>query len=114
MSLSEEYKVFLEDLFAAFGPITIRKMFGGGGLYRDGIMFALVANDRLYLKADETNRADFEDEGMKPFTYMGRGKPVRMSYWELPEALYDDPERLADLARKSFDVALKSGRKRTG
>lgn len=111
MSVNEEYKAFLHELFTGFGPITIRHMFGGGGVYHDGVMFALIADETLYLKADEITRADFEAEGMGPFTYTGKGKPVRMSYWELPEALYDDPDRFADWARTAFDVALRAKKK---
>lgn len=110
MSVSNEYKIFLEELFAGFGPVTIRNMFGGGGVYHDGVMFALVAGDMLYLKADDTNRADFEAEGMGPFTYTGKNKPVSMSYWQLPEALYDDPERFTDWARKAFEAAARAKR----
>lgn len=105
MSVSKQYKVFLEELFAGFGPVTIRNMFGGGGVYHDGVMFGLIADDTLFLKVDETTQADFEAEGMKPFTYTGKGKPVSMSYWELPEALYDDPDSFVGWARKAFEVA---------
>jgi DNA transformation protein len=74
-------------------------------------MFALIASDTLYLKADEKTKADFESEGMKPFTYKGKGKPVSMSYWELPEALYDDPDNFVEWARIAFEVELKAKRK---
>ncbi len=111
MSVSKEYKAFLEDLFAGFGAVSIRSMFGGGGVYHDGIMFALIADDTLYLKVDASNQADFEAEGMMPFTYTGKNKPVSMSYWEVPEALYDDPETFVGWARKAFGAALKSKRK---
>ena len=111
MSVSKEYKAFLEDLFAGFGPVTIRNMFGGGGVYHEGVMFALIADDTLYLKVDDTNRTDFEAENKKPFTYTGRGKPVAMSYWELPEELYDDPGEFVGWARKAFDVARNAKRK---
>lgn len=111
MSVSEEYKAFLEELFAGFAPVTIRNMFGGGGVYHDGVMFGLVASDTLYLKVDETNQGDFEAEDMKPFTYTGKGKPVAMSYWELPEALYDDPDSFSEWAGKAFEAALKAKRK---
>ena len=111
MSVSKEYKIFLEELFSGFGPVTIRNMFGGSGIYNDGLMFGLVADDTLYLKADETNRADFEAEGMKPFTYSGKGKLVSLSYWELPEALYDDPDAFAEWARKAYEVAISAKRK---
>ena len=108
MSVSKEYKAFLEELFAGFGPVTIRNMFGGGGVYHDGLMFGLIADDTLYLKVDETTQADFEAEGMKPFTYTGKNKPVSMSYWELPEALYDEPDSFAEWARKAYEVAVSA------
>lgn len=111
MSVSNEYKAFLEELFAVFGPVTIRNMFGGGGIYHDGVIFALVAADTLYLKVNEITQADFEAEGMKPFTYTGKGKPIALSYWELPEALYDDPDGFALWARKAFEAALTAKRK---
>lgn len=110
MVVSPEYKAFLEDIFSEFGPVRIRSMFGGGGVYLDGVMFALVAGETLYLKADDTNRPDFEAEGMTPFTYDGKGKPVTMSYWELPEALYDDPHELAVWARKAHNAACHARR----
>ena len=111
MAVSEEYKVFLTDLFAGFGPVTIRAMFGGGGVFHDGLMFGLIADDTLYLKVDDINRADFESEGMGPFTYTGKGKPVSMSYWEVPEATYDDPDLFVEWAREAFAAAQRSKKK---
>lgn len=111
MPVSDEFKAFLTDLFAGFGPVSIRSMFGGGGVFRDGVMFALIADDTLYLKVDETNRGDFEAEGMTPFTYTGKNKPVSMSYWEVPEAVYDDPELFVEWSRKAFEVAQRAKRK---
>ena len=111
MSVSNEYKAFLTDLFAGFGPVSIRSMFGGGGVFHDGLMFALIADDTLYLKVDDINRGDFESEGMKPFTYTGKGKPVSMSYWEVPEATYDDPDLFVEWARKAFAAAQRAKKK---
>ncbi len=67
---------FIQDLFAQFGPVTLRRMFSGAGLFCDGVMFGLVVRGVIYLKADETSRADFEREGCEPFTYV-RGKSIR-------------------------------------
>ncbi|MDA7948618.1 MAG: TfoX/Sxy family protein [Hyphomicrobiaceae bacterium] len=108
MSVSDEYKSFLNDLFAGFSPVSIRSMFGGAGVFHDDVMFALIADDTLYLKVDDVNRDDFESEGMKPFTYTGKGKPVSMSYWEVPEAAYDDPDLFVEWARKAFAAAQRS------
>ena len=64
---------FIRDLFAQFGPVTVRRMFSGAGIFRDGMMFGLIVCDVIYLKADESNVAAFEREGGTPFTYT-RGK----------------------------------------
>src|SRR5215471_16183847 len=70
---------FIRDLFAQFRPVTVKRMFSGAGLYCDGVMFALVARDMIYLKADETSIADFKREGSGPFTYTRGKKSGRLS-----------------------------------
>jgi DNA transformation protein and related proteins len=101
---------FIRDLFAPFGPVTVRRMFSGAGIFADGLMFGLVVRDVIYLKADDTNRADFEREGCAPFTYTrgkksGRPSAHALPYWRLPERLYDDPDELAEWARRAFAAA---------
>lgn len=75
---------YLHEVFDAFGPIRARRMFGGWGIYHDGLMFGLYAAGRLYLKTDAHNVAQFEAAGSEPFTYMQRNKPVKLSYWSAP------------------------------
>ncbi len=99
MSVSKEFLSFLEEQLTEFGAVNSRRMFGGAGLYHQGIMFALIASDTLYFKADDSTCGDYEAVGMGPFVYNGKGKPVSMSYWEVPERLYDAPDELADWAR---------------
>jgi DNA transformation protein len=107
LAVSDGYKTFLADLLSGFGPVTIRNMFGGAGVYADGVMFAILVDDTLYLKADGTSAAAFTAEGKRPFTYRPKGrKPVAMSYWEIPERLLDDPDELAAWARRAHEVAL--------
>lgn len=108
MSVSPEFKLFIQDQLAEFGAVKIRSMFGGGGIFYQDVMFAIIANDRLYFKADDGNRADFEDAGMMPFTYEARGKTATMSYWELPDRLYDDAEELTVWAQRAFAAAKRS------
>jgi DNA transformation protein and related proteins len=101
---------FIHELFAQFGPVTVRRMFSGAGIFRDGLMFGLVIRDVIYLKVDETNAAEFEREGSAPFTYTrgrksGRPSQHALPYWRLPERLYDDPDELAAWARRAFAVA---------
>lgn len=97
---------FIHDLFAEFGPVQVRTMFGGAGVFADGLMFALVVDDVLYLKADEDSAALFERENCSPFSYRTRGgRRTVMSYWRLPDRLYDDPVGLARWAERALAAA---------
>ena len=97
-----------------FGAVTVRRMFGGAGLYADGVMFGLVSGGQIYLKADAATAPGFEREGCGPFEYGTKtGKRAIMSYWRLPDRLYDDTDELAQWARQAVAVARQS-RKRAG
>lgn len=95
-------------LLLPFGPVTARAMFGGYGLYLDGLMFGLIAYDRPYLKVDDDNREDFVNAGTGPFTYEGKRRPVQMSYYQIPAAILDSPEDLAKWAERAHQAAKKS------
>ncbi len=94
------------------GAVTSRSMFGGFGLYLDGVMFALIAYDILYFKVDDSNRAEFMAAGMQPFTYEGKQKPVVMSYYQLPEAVLADVNALSIWVEKARTAAVQSRAKR--
>jgi DNA transformation protein len=101
---------FIRDLFAPFGPVTVKRLFGGAGISSDGLTFALVFDGAIFLKVDDDSIPDFEREGSAPFTYTrakskGRVGKASLSYWRLPERLYDDPDELATWARRAFAVA---------
>ena len=102
----------LEELFGRLGPIRVRAMFGGLGVYRGEAMFALVAYDTLYMKADDALAADYAAAGSAPFTYEGKGAPVTMSYWRLPDGAHDDPDEALRWAERSLAVAEKAAAKR--
>jgi DNA transformation protein len=107
MPVSAAYKTFIQDPLADFGPVSIRRMFGGAGVYSDGVMFAILAEDTLYLKADEVSARAFAAEGKGPFTYRPKDRgPVALSYWEVPDRLLDDPDELVAWARRAHAVAL--------
>lgn len=95
------------DLLAPLGA-TVRRMFGGHGLFLDGLMFALVADDRLYFKADDENRALFEDAGSEPFTYLRRGKPASLSYFSAPDDALEDREVLLHWAGHGIAAARRA------
>jgi DNA transformation protein len=100
----------IQELFAAFGMVAVRRMFGGAGIYADGTMFALVADGVIYLKADAVNTPAFEREDLPPFTYATKdGKRGVMSYRRMPDRLYDDPEELATWARDALAAAHRTG-----
>jgi len=100
---------FLIDLFADFGPVTIRRMFSGFGISADGINFALALRGVLYFRADEQTVAQFEAEGSKPFQYQTRARTVIVnSYWELPARLFDDSEELSVWARAALAAAQRA------
>jgi DNA transformation protein len=103
-----EYAAYLTEVFELFGPVTSRKMFGGYGLYRDGLMFALVGYGSLYLKADAQNAGDFERRGLPQFEYEMRGKRVKLSYFLAPEEILEDPEEAELWARRSFEAAMRA------
>jgi len=99
----------IQELFSVFGPVSVRRMFGGAGIYADGTMFALVARGIIYLKANEVNTPAFERENLAPFTYETKGgKRGVMSYRRMPDRLYDDPEELATWAREALAAAQRS------
>lgn len=111
MAVSEAYKTFLQDLLAGFGPVSIRAMFSGAGVYADGVMFAILVDDTLYLKADEALGRDFAAEGNGPFIYRaGGGRQVAMRYYEVPERLLDDPDELALWARRALAIARQAAK----
>jgi DNA transformation protein len=102
------------DVFRAVGPIRIRRMFSGRGIYQADLMFALEAGGELYLKVDSETEAFFRNLGSRPFTYAGRnGRMVGLSYWLMPESALDDPDEAADLAKTALQAALRAGRGRS-
>jgi DNA transformation protein and related proteins len=107
MAVSPEYKEFVAEQLQRLGRVRMRGMFGGAGVYLDDLMFGLIFEETLYLKVDDRNRADYEAEGMEPFTFeMRNGDVGSLSYYEVPERLYDEPDELVQWARKSLDAML--------
>jgi DNA transformation protein len=104
---------YLAELFAGFGPVTVRCMFSGAGIFAEGLMIALVVDGVIFLKANEETIPQFEGEGLSPFSYKTKGgKRTIMSYWRMPERLYDDPDELAVWARRAMGVAQRGATKR--
>jgi len=117
MAVSVEFRDYVLEMLAPLGGVAARRMFGGAGLYRDGAIFALVADDVLYFKVDDGNRGDFEAAGSGPFVPFPDGR-MTMPYREVPADVLEEAETLRDWARRAWeagrrlDAAGKKGRKR--
>jgi DNA transformation protein len=100
----------IRELFAQFGPVTVKRMFGGAGIWSDGLMLGLEFDGAIFLRVDEESIPDFAREGSKPFVYTRAKSPKKIgraskSFWRLPERLYDDPGELAVWAKRAFVIA---------
>jgi DNA transformation protein len=94
-----------DDLFAPFGRIELRRMFGGEGIYANGSIIGIIIRDLIYLKTDDATRGAYLAESCKPFSYEAQGKTREsVTYYAIPDRLYDDPEELADWARRARAV----------
>ena len=103
-----DFVEFLHEVFAQLGPITTRRMFGAHGIYHQGLMFGLYAQGRLYLKTDAHNVDQFVAKSSKPFTFVQRGKPVKLSYWSAPDMVLDDREQAAHWAHSALEAAMRA------
>ncbi len=108
MPKSNEFVNHLLELLEPFGNVSAKAMFGGYGVYRGDLMFGLVADDVLYLKVDTENLANFEDRGLEPFVYVKNDKPMKMSYYQLPEEALDNSEELWYWADLAYQAALRA------
>lgn len=104
MGVSDEYLGYIVDQLASLGAVTARRMFGGAGLYLRGDFFAIVADDTLYFKVDDSNRGDYEAAEMGPFRPFGT-RSYAMQYYEVPAEVLEDPDQLRKWAQKAVAVA---------
>jgi DNA transformation protein len=107
-----EFIDYVMELLGPFGTVRARRMFGGHGVYLDGLMFALVSEDMLYLKADELNRVEFEQAGCEIFGYARKGKRATLNFFRAPEDAMDSPELMLPWARTAYAAALRTNAKK--
>jgi DNA transformation protein and related proteins len=112
MTISNGFVDYVIEQLAVFARVTSRRMFGGAGLYADGLFFGLIADDTLYLKVDDRNRGDYEKRGSKPFCPFPDKSEFSMSYFDVPADVLDDAEELSRWARQSLAVALAAANKK--
>ncbi len=113
MAISPQYATYLVELFEPVGAIKVRRMFGGAGLFYQNVMIALYAGDTIYLKVDAESDPVFEGEGLEPFVYETQnGRRAVMSFRQMPESCFDDPDELSDWARLAIDAAFREDAKK--
>lgn len=100
----------IEDMFQALGSVTIKRMFGGKGIYHQGRILALEVQGEILLKADAQSAPDFEAAGSRQWAYDGKqsAKPVKMPYWSVPDEAFDDPDVMAEWVRRAYAAALRA------
>jgi DNA transformation protein len=105
MAVSEEFLQYVTEQFRDLGEVTTRRMFGGIGVYFDAKFFALLDNDELYMKVDDTNRPQFAKAGSRAFEpWAGH---VMDGYWSVPADVLEDPAKLAEWSRHPLSIAGK-------
>ena len=98
----------IEDMFETLGPISIRRMFGGKGIYCEGVILAVEVDGEILLKGDAETAPVLEEAGARQWAYDGKGKPVKMPYWSIPDSAYDDPEEMARWVKLAYSAALRA------
>jgi DNA transformation protein len=113
MVASDIFGEFLREQLASLGRVTMRRMFGKTGVFCDGLMFAMVTEDTLYLRVDDHNRAAFKEaESFPPLSYEKKGSTIDLSFWRTPERLLDEPDELVTWAREALAAARRVAAKR--
>jgi DNA transformation protein len=109
MVASDEFAEFLREQLAPVGHVTMRRMFGKTGVFCDGVMLGMVTENTLYLRVDERNRAAFKEaEAFPPLNYRKQGELIDLSFWRVPERLFDEPDEFVELARIALAAARRA------
>lgn len=113
MAKEDAYVEYLHELLDPLGKISSKKMFGGYGVYCNGVMIGLVADELLYLKVDEQTKPLFSSAGCEPFIYQSKTKDVAMSYWSVPDDAMESSEQMLPWAKLAYAAALRKEKKAT-
>jgi DNA transformation protein and related proteins len=112
MTTERDFVDYLLELLAPLDGVSAKRMFGGYGLFRGGLMFGLVSNHTLYLKVDGQTEARFMERDLEAFTYLKAGQERRMSYYRAPEETLDNSEVMCEWATLAHDAALRAPKAR--
>ena len=113
MVASAEFADFLREQLAPLGHLTMRRMFGKTGVFCEGVMFGMVTANTLYLRVDELNRSTFKEaEAHPPLNYVKHGAAIDLSFWRVPERLFDEPDEFVDWSRAALAAAHRVAARR--
>ena len=98
----------IHDMFEGLGPVTIRRMFGGKGIYHQGSILALEVDGEILLKADAKSADAFLAAGSRQWVYEGKNKPAKMPYWSIPDEALDDPDEMKKWVMLAWEAALRA------
>ena len=113
MVASATFAEFLREQLAPLGRITVRRMFGKTGVFCDGVMFGMVTENTLYFRVDDQNRVTFKEaEAFPPLNYQKKGSTIDLSFWRVPERLFDEPDELVAWAQAALAAARRVAAKR--
>lgn len=108
----KEFVAYVVELMQSIGPVCAKGMFGGHGIFLEGLMFGLVADSVLYLKVDKENEMEFRGRGLEAFSYNKNGKEYRMSYFQAPEEVLEDGEAMNSWANSAYSAASRAAAKK--
>jgi DNA transformation protein len=111
-NVEKEFVSYVVELMQSIGPVRAKGMFGGHGIFLDELMFGLVVDSILYLKADKETEKEFKESGLEAFTYNKKGKEYKMSYFQAPEESLEDSEVMRLWANKAYSTALRAASKK--
>lgn len=106
--MDKELIDYILELMSAIGSVSAKRMFGGSGIFLNGLMFALVADGVLYLKADNINKHQFIAFELAQFSYYKQKKEFKISYFQAPEEALENSDDMTYWANSSFSAALRS------
>jgi len=108
MVASDSFAEFLREQLMPLGHVTMRRMFGKTGVFCNGLRFAMVTDDTLYVRVDSHNKAIFKEaESAPPLNYDKKGQTIDLSFWRVPERLLDEPDELVLWARAAQAAARR-------
>src|SRR5271167_515519 len=98
----------LKELFEPFGAVAVKRMFGGAGVYAEGLCFAIEQGGEVFLKVDSLSQPSFAEAGSSPFIHVAKGKPMAMSFWRLPSAAHEEADELRRWASLGLEAARRA------